>query len=120
MSLVILLGSFFLLLSLACPISFCLLASSLLTMWDKGLPLTTVSQNLVEGAESFTLLAVPFYILAGEIMNISGITERIFNFAMAIMGHIRGGLAHVNVLASLIFAGISGSASADAARPGAH
>jgi len=115
MSLTVLLGSFFFLLIFRCPISFALLISSILTLWTKGLPLTMVPQNLVEGAESFTLLAVPFYILAGEIMNVSGISERIFNFAMAVIGHIRGGLGHVNVLASMIFAGISGSASADAA-----
>ncbi|RKX99658.1 MAG: TRAP transporter large permease [Spirochaetes bacterium] len=115
MSLVILLISFFSLLMFKCPISFSLLISSMVALLVKGLPLRMVPQNLVEGAESFTLLAVPFYILAGEIMNVSGITERIFNFAMAIIGHVRGGLGHVNVLASMIFAGISGSASADAA-----
>jgi tripartite ATP-independent transporter DctM subunit len=115
MALTVLLISFFGLLFLKCPISFALMASSVLTLLVKGLPLTMVPQNLMEGAESFTLLAVPFYILAGEIMNVSGISERIFNFAMAVIGHVRGGLGHVNVLASLIFAGISGSASADAA-----
>ena len=115
MALTVLLISFFVLLCLKCPISFALLTSSILTLLVKGLPLTMVPQNLMEGAESFTLLAVPFYILAGEIMNVSGISERIFNFAMALIGHVRGGLGHVNVLASLIFAGISGSASADAA-----
>lgn len=115
MSLTILLGSFFFLIIFRCPISFALLISSILTLWNKGLPITMVPQNLVEGAESFTLLAVPFYILAGEIMNVAGISERIFNFAMSVIGHIRGGLGHVNVLASMIFAGISGSASADAA-----
>jgi len=115
MPLLVLLFSFFGLLIFQCPIPFALLISSLLTLWVKGLPLTMVAQNLIGGAESFTLLAVPFYILAGEIMNVSGITERIFNFAMALIGHIRGGLGHVNILASMIFAGISGSASADAA-----
>lgn len=115
MALTVLLISFFGLLFLKCPISFALLISSTLTLLVKGLPLTMVPQNLMEGAESFTLLAVPFYILAGEIMNVAGISERIFNFAMSIIGHVRGGLGHVNVLASLIFAGISGSASADAA-----
>jgi tripartite ATP-independent transporter DctM subunit len=115
MAVTVLLVSFFALLFFQCPISFALLISSILTLWAKGLPQTMVPQNLIGGAESFTLLAVPFYILAGEIMNVSGITERIFSFAMAIIGHIRGGLGHVNVLASMIFAGISGSASADAA-----
>ena len=58
---------------------------------------------------------MPFYILAGEIMNVTGVTERIFNFALSIVGHIKGGLGHVNVLASMVFAGVSGSSSADAA-----
>lgn len=115
MGLPVLLISFFSLLVIQCPISFALLISSILTLWVKDLPLTMIPQNLMGGAESFTLLAVPLYILAGEIMNVAGITERIFNFAMALIGHIRGGLGHVNVLASMIFAGISGSASADAA-----
>jgi len=115
LALLALLGLFFGLLALSCPISFALLISSMVTLWAKELPLTMVPQNLITGAESFTLLAVPFYILAGEIMNISGITQRIFDFAMALVGHVRGGLGHVNVLASMIFAGISGSASADAA-----
>ena len=91
MALTVLLISFFVLLLLKCPISFALLTSSLLTLLVKGLPLTMVPQNLMEGAESFTLLAVPFYILAGEIMNVTGISERIFNFAMAVIGHVRGG-----------------------------
>lgn len=115
MDLAVLLFSFFILLLFGCPISFTLLISSMLTLLVKGLPLAMIPQNLIGGAESFTLLAVPFYILAGEIMNIGGITQRIFNFALALVGHIKGGLGHVNVLASMVFAGISGSASADAA-----
>ncbi len=115
MALAVLLFSFFILLLFGCPISFTLLISSMLTLLVKGLPLAMIPQNLIGGAESFTLLAVPFYILAGEIMNIAGITQRIFNFALALVGHIKGGLGHVNVLASMVFAGISGSASADAA-----
>lgn len=115
MALAVLLFSFFILLIFGCPISFTLLISSMLTLLVKGLPLAMIPQNLIGGAESFTLLAVPFYILAGEIMNIAGITQRIFNFALALVGHIKGGLGHVNVLASMVFAGISGSASADAA-----
>jgi tripartite ATP-independent transporter DctM subunit len=115
MSLTILLVSFGVLLILGCPISFTLLISSLVTLVSKAIPVAMLPQNLVGGAESFTLLAVPFYILAGEIMNVAGITQRIFNFALSLVGHIKGGLGHVNVLASMVFAGISGSASADAA-----
>ncbi len=69
----------------------------MLTLLVKGLPLAMIPQNLIGGAESFTLLAVPFYILAGEIMNIAGITQRIFNFALALVGHIKGGLGHVKM-----------------------
>src|SRR5690606_14702067 len=65
--------------------------------------------------DSFPLLAIPLFILAGNLLNRAGIAERIFTFSMALVGHIRGGLAHVNVLASLIFAGMSGVAQADAA-----
>lgn len=115
MSLLVLLGSFFVLLLIGCPISFTLLISSLVSLMAKGIPIEMLPQNLVGGAESFTLLAVPFYILASEIMNAGGITKRIFDFALAVVGHIKGGLGHVNVLASMIFAGVSGSASADAA-----
>jgi len=70
---------------------------------------------MVEGANSFTLLAIPGFILAGNIMNSAGITTKIFNFAGKSVGHIRGGLAHANVLASIIFAGMSGATIADAA-----
>ena len=115
MDLMVLLLSFTVLLILGCPIAMTMLISSFLTLLAKGLPLTMIPQNLAGGADSFTLLAVPFYILAGELMNMTGITQRIFDFAMAVVGHIKGGLGHVNVLASMIFAGISGSSSADAA-----
>jgi tripartite ATP-independent transporter DctM subunit len=77
--------------------------------------LTIIPQTMIEGVNSYTLLAVPLYIFVGELMNSTGITNRIFSFALALMGHVRGGLGHVNVLGSMIFAGISGSATADAA-----
>jgi tripartite ATP-independent transporter DctM subunit len=70
---------------------------------------------LSSGVRSYTLLAIPLYVLAGELMNSGGITQRIFDFANALVGHIRGGLGHVNVVASVIFSGMSGSSSADAA-----
>ena len=70
--------------------------------------------NLVAGIDSFTLLAVPFFILTGALMNSSGITTSIFSFSNSLIGHVRGGVGHVNILASLIFAGKSGSALADA------
>lgn len=77
--------------------------------------LSMVAQRMYSATTAFTLLAIPFFILAGNVMNSGGITERIFRFAGALVGHIRGGLGQVNVLASLIFAGMSGAAVADAA-----
>lgn len=71
--------------------------------------------SMVESLGGITLLAIPFFVLAGEIMNVGGITKRIFSFATLLVGHIRGGLAHVNIVASMFFAGISGSAVADTA-----
>jgi len=72
------------------------------------------AQRLVAGVDSYTLLAVPFFIFSGNLMNATGITDRIFTFAKTCVGHIPGGLGHVNVLASLLFSGMSGSAHADA------
>ncbi|MBD3305000.1 TRAP transporter large permease subunit, partial [candidate division KSB3 bacterium] len=71
-------------------------------------------QTMVGGANTYPLLAIPFFILAGNLMNASGVTERIFNFSNKLVGHIKGGLGHVNVIASIIFAGMSGAAIADA------
>jgi tripartite ATP-independent transporter DctM subunit len=73
------------------------------------------AQQLVYGINNFPIMAVPLFLLAGSLMNASGITDRLFAFADSLVGHIRGGLAHVNVLASLIFSGMSGAAAADAA-----
>jgi TRAP-type mannitol/chloroaromatic compound transport system permease large subunit len=102
---------------LGMPIAFTLIgtASALLVAEGVGaIPLTAIPQNIVAGVDSFTMLSVPLFILAGKIMNAGQITDRIFNLAELFVGRIRGGLAHVNVLASLIFAGMSGSAVADA------
>jgi tripartite ATP-independent transporter DctM subunit len=111
----VLLLSFALLLALRCPIAIALFLSSLGYLITKGLNLTILAQTMIEGVDSPTLLAVPLYILVGELMNTTGITNRVFNFALALMGHVRGGLGHVNVLGSMIFAGISGSSTADVA-----
>ena len=97
------------------PIFFSICIPSVLALLMNGLQLVVVPKNIVSGVQSFTLLAIPFFILAGNLMNSGGITRRIFNICLAIIGHIRGGLAYVNVLASMVFAGISGSAAADAA-----
>ncbi len=78
-----------------------------------GYPFYIMAQTLIASASNWSLLAVPFFIMAGSLMNELGVTDRLFKFARACVGHIKGGLAHVNVLASMIFAGISGSATAD-------
>lgn len=80
-----------------------------------GVPLTNLVQTIGQGVNNFTFLAVPFYIMAGQLMNTGGMTNAIFGFANSLVGHIRGGLGHVNILASMIFAGMSGAAVADAA-----
>lgn len=97
------------------PITFALGIASLIYFIARGIPLDAFAQRLAVGVDSFPLLAAPFFIMAGNLMNSGGITRRIFRFANSIIGHIRGGLGHVNVLASMIFAGMSGSAIADAA-----
>lgn len=75
----------------------------------------TVAMRMATGVNSFTLLAIPFFLLAGKLMNVGSITQRIFNFCNALVGWIPGGLGQVNILASVVFAGMSGSAVADAA-----
>ncbi len=81
----------------------------------EGFVLPMVAQRMYSATTAFTLLAIPFFILAGNLMNTGGITRRIFRFALALVGHFRGGLGHVNVIASMIFSGMSGAAVADAA-----
>ena len=81
----------------------------------EGFVLTMLAQRMYSSTTAFTLLAIPFFILAGNLMNTGGITRRVFRFALALVGHLRGGLGHVNVVASMIFSGMSGAAVADAA-----
>lgn len=113
MEILILFGSFFLLLIFRVPIALTLIISSLLTGIYMGIDPASLIQRMVGGLDSFALLAIPFFILAGEIMNEGGISKRLINLANVIIGKIRGGLAMVNVLASTFFGGISGSALAD-------
>jgi TRAP transporter, DctM subunit len=115
----ILFGGFFLLLIAGVPISFSMLASSIVYMCVYKLPLFMIIPRLASGVDSFPLLAVAFFVLAGNIMNIGGVTKRIFSWADHLVGHYNGGLAHTNVLASVIFAGMSGSAIADTGGLGA-
>lgn len=106
---------FFITIFIGLPIAFCLCFTSIVTMVLGEISLLAFVQNLALGMNSFPLLAVPFFILAGLLMNTGGMTHRIFNFANHLVGHIRGGLGQVNIFASLIFAGMSGAAVADAA-----
>lgn len=119
MSLALIVGLFFVLALLGVPIAFAIAAVSTLYIVDAGLPLLVVGQRMVTGADSFPLLAAPLFMLAGGIMNAGGIMRRLLRLSDAAIGHIRGGLAQVNVLASLMMAGMSGSATADAAGQGA-
>ncbi|MBZ4658517.1 MAG: transporter large permease [Desulfacinum sp.] len=106
-------------LALGIPVAFCLALSSLVFLLLSGdIPLHLIPQRMFTGMDSFPLMAVPFFILAGELMNSAGITQKIVRFSTALVGHIRGGLAHVNIVASMFFAGISGSAVADTAALG--
>jgi tripartite ATP-independent transporter DctM subunit len=102
------------------PIAFVMGGAGLLALlWEGKLSLLSVPQRLFDGINSFPLMAVPFFILAADLMTASGITTALLRFSNTLVGHIRGGMGHVNVLTSVLFAGISGSALADAAGPGA-
>ncbi len=112
----LLLSSFVILMLLGLPVAIAMAGSSLLFLVVSGtIPDVVVAQRMIAGIESFPLLAVPFFILAGNLMNIAGITSRIYNFAIALVGWMRGGLGQVNIIGSVIFSGMSGTAIADAA-----
>jgi tripartite ATP-independent transporter DctM subunit len=106
---------FLVLLMIGLPVFFALLAApgALLFLNGQERDITLLYRNLYNGMDSFPLMAIPFFMLAGELMNRGGITARLVEFSQALMGHLRGGLAHVNVLSSMLFAGLSGSAVAD-------
>lgn len=97
------------------PVSIALGVASLIGIWMIGVPPAIIPSRMIDGVDSFALLAVPFFILAGNLMNAGGLTDRIFAFARALVGWVSGGLAQVNILGSVIFAGMSGSALADLA-----
>ena len=101
------------------PIAFALGLSSVVYFMMNGMPLTTIPQIMITPFDSFPILAVPLFMLAGELMNTGGVSHRLYNFAKVLVGHIPGSLGHVNVIGSMIFAGMSGSAVADAAGLGA-
>jgi len=103
---------------LGMPISFALGVSSAVFLLYQGVPLVALPQRMAVSVDSFPLLAVPFFVLTGALMNTGGVTRRIFALANSLVGHITGGLAHVTVVANMFFAGISGAAVADAAALG--
>ncbi len=107
---------FLILMSGGIPVAIAMAGASMIYLfWQDTTPPFVVIHRMVSGIDSFPLLAVPFFILAGNLMNNAGITNRIFNYALALVGWLKGGLGHVNVIGSVIFAGMSGTAIADAA-----
>jgi len=116
----VLFGVFVVGLFIGVPIAFVMgLSGFVALVWEGKLSLLSVPQRIFDGINSFPLMAVPFFILAADLMTASGITTALLRFSQSIVGHIRGGMGHVNVITSMLFAGISGSALADAAGPGA-
>lgn len=116
MTVIVFLGSLMAAMALGIPIAFSLLLCGVALMVHLDIfDAQILAQNLIEGSNSFPLLAVPFFMLAGEIMNAGGLSRRIVNFAMALVGHVKGGLGYVTIVAAVIMASLSGSAVADAA-----
>ncbi|OYY08099.1 MAG: C4-dicarboxylate ABC transporter permease [Rhizobiales bacterium 35-68-8] len=118
MAITILFGAFTLLLLIGMPVAFCLGLASLATVLYMGLPPIVVFQQINSGMNAFSMLAIPFFIFAGDLMMRGGIADRLIGMAAAMIGHLRGGLGQVNVVASTLFGGISGSAVADASAIG--
>lgn len=116
--LVLLIASFFVLILLRVNIAFALILSSILVMVHEDLPFISVVNQMYSNIDSFPLMAVPFFMFLGRILNTGGITERLLRVADVTVGHVRGGLGHVNVFVSMVFASLSGSAAADTASVG--
>ncbi|CAN7547274.1 L-dehydroascorbate transporter large permease subunit [Acidovorax sp. Leaf76] len=116
MTVAIFLGSLLVAMAIGIPIAYALLLSGVALMWHLDLfDAQILAQNVINGADSFPLLAVPFFMLAGEIMNVGGLSRRIVKLALALVGHIPGGLGYVVIMAAVILSAVSGSAVADAA-----
>ncbi|MDQ0017852.1 tripartite ATP-independent transporter DctM subunit [Variovorax boronicumulans] len=116
MTILVFVGSLLLAMAMGIPIAFALLASGVALMWHLDLfDAQILAQNVIGGADSFPLLAVPFFMLAGEIMNVGGLSKRIVDFALAVVGHVKGGLGYVTIMAGCLLSALSGSAVADAA-----
>lgn len=103
MELFILLGTFIVLLLVGIPVAAAMIVSGFASLWAGGLPVNIIAERTLGGINSYTLLAVPFFIFAAVVMNRAGLTERLLDAAKAIVGHMRGGTAQVNVLASIFF-----------------
>ena len=116
---IILFGLFFVLMIIRIPIAFSLIFSSIVTAWYVGIPVTILFQKMISGLNSFTFLAVPFFIVGAQIMTAGGISDRLLKFSDMIIGRVRGGTAMVNILTSMFFGGISGSSVADVSSVGA-
>ncbi|MFD1198632.1 TRAP transporter large permease [Brucella gallinifaecis] len=116
MTLLVFIGSLVGAMAIGVPVAFALMLCGVALMWHMDMfNSQIIAQNMVSGADTFTLLAIPFFILAGELMNSGGLSRRIIDFAIACVGHIRGGLGIVAIFAAIIMASISGSAAADTA-----
>ena len=116
MTIAIFLGALLGAMALGVPIAFALLACGAALMWHLNMfDAQILAQNTIEGANSFPLLAVPFFMLAGEIMNAGGLSRRIVHLAMTLVGHVKGGLGYVAIIAAALMSALSGSAVADAA-----
>ncbi len=115
MSLTFFLPLFLILILIGMPVFFAMLAApgSMLLLLDMDRDIPLLFRNIYNGIDSFPLMAIPFFMLAGELMNRGGITLSLVHFSQSLLGHIRGGLAHVNIFSSMLFAGLSGSAVAD-------
>jgi len=120
MMVLVLVGVLLLLIALEFPVAFAMTGASAVYLLLRGdIPLVVVAQRVTVGVDSFVLLAIPFFFLAGELMNQGGITRRLVDLAQSLVGGIRGGLGHVTVVTNMIMAGMSGSSVADAAGTGA-
>ena len=111
-------GVFIFCLVIGVPIAFSLGTASLVYLVLKGVSVGLVAQRMFTGLDSFPFMAIPFFIMAGELMNSSGITKKLVNLSSVLVGHLKGGLGHVNIVTSMFFAGITGSAVADASAVG--
>lgn len=113
---VVMIAVFFVTLALGVPVAFAMVLGVVTTTWSGGLlPASAIIQNMVAGSSKFILLAIPFFLTTGYLLNIGGLSTRLIDFASALFGHFRGGLAQVNVFNSVLVGGISGSSGADAA-----